>query len=322
MQTWGSEILVQDRRGSDAHFAALKERWPEVPSAYVPSGKLPLGGLVALLGGGVLATVAAATTGVLVAAISLALFTAMGFFIAVIAACGFVACITLVWGLGIALVGGGLTFGGLGWVAGALTAWFGKLGKNRNVLAPIVIGFGATFVAWSALAALGPLIASLVPPSPEDFSVGGLVHLFGDYGWVHVVVLLVGLLFALLMAFVGAEDTVKAQKFCEPCDAYMDGKPLNGTSLAAGEAIHRALAARDMATVGELLATGGGVDLEPSLHRCPRCGAGYLEAKLWARAKWKEGASDKTDERTWLALSTALRPEHALPLSRLPDRTS
>lgn len=320
MRTWGSETLVDSAHASDAHFAALAERWPEVPSAYVPSGKLPPGGLVALFGGSVLATVAAALTGVLVAAVSLALFTAMGFFIAVVAACGFVACIMLLWGLGVALVGGGLTFGGLGWVAGALTAWFGKLGKSRNVLAPIVLGFLATFVAWAALASVPPALAALVPASDEDFSVGGLVHLFGDYGWVHVVVLLVGLAFALVMAFVGAEDTVKAQKFCEPCDAYMEEKPLRGASLAAGEQLRRSLAVRDLPPIVDLLATDSGSDLEPSLHRCPRCGAGYLEAKLWARTKWRDGRDDKSAERTWLALSTALRPEHALALSRLPDR--
>jgi ribosomal protein S27AE len=320
MRTWASEALVESSQASDAHFAALAERWPEVPSAYVPSGKLPWSGLVALLGGGVLATVAAALTGVLVTAVSLALFTAMGFVIAVVAACGFVACIMLVWGLGIALVGGGLTFGGLGRVAGALTAWFGKLGKSRNVLAPIVLGFVATFVAWAALASLPSAVASLVPPSDADFSVGGLVHLFGDYGWVHVVVLLVGLAFALVMAFVGAEGTVKAQKFCEPCDVYMADKQLRGASLVAGEQLCRSLAVRDMPPIVDLLATDSGSDLEPSLHRCPRCGAGYLEAKVWARTKWKEGKDDKSAERTWLALSTALRPEHALPLSRLSDR--
>lgn len=320
MRTWGTEALVEGRPASDAHFAALRERWPEVPSAYVPSGKLPLGGLVALLGGSVLATVAAASTGLLVAAVSLALFTAMGFLIAVVAACGFVACIMLVWGLGIALVGGGLTFGGLGWVAGALTAWFGKLGKSRNVRAPIVLGFVATFLAWAALVSVPPAIASVVPASADDFSIGGLVHLFGDYGWVHVVVLLVGLVFALVMAFVGAEDTVKAQKFCEPCETYMLDKPLRGASFAAGEQLRRSLAVRDMPPIVDLLATDSGSDLEPTLHRCPRCGAGYLEAKLWSRTKWREGRDDKSAEETWLALSTALRPEHALPLSRLPDR--
>lgn len=320
MRTWGSEALVADAHASEAHFEALKARWPEARSAYVPSGVLPLGGVVALLGGGVIATVAATLTGVVAAAISLALFTAMGFFIALIAACGFVACVTLIWGLGIALVGGGVTFGGLGWVAGALTAWFGKLGKNRNVHAPVVIGMLATFAAWAALASIPPALALLVPPSTEDFSLGGIVHLFGDYGWLHAVVWIVGLAFALLLCFVGAEEAVKAQKFCEPCGEYQRETKLCGASLAVGEQLQRALAARDVPTVASLLGTDSGADLEPTLHACPRCGAGYLEARLWARTKWREAKGDKDAERSWLALSVSLRPEEALPLSRLPPR--
>lgn len=320
MRTWGTEAFVADQAASDAHVAALKERWPETPSAYVPSGALPFGGLVALLSGGVVASVLAALTGLVVGASSLGLGVLLGMLVAVIAACGFVACITLFWGLGLVVVGGGLTFGGMGWVAGAVTAWFGKLGKNRNVMAPVVIGLGATFVAWLVFAVVPPSLAELVPPSDSDFSVGGLVHLIGDYGWVHVVVLVIGLFFAWLMCFVGAEATVKAQKFCEPCSEYMQDKPLAGASLVVGEQLLRSLAVRDLPVIVDLLASDTGADLEPHLYTCPRCGAGYLEATLWSRTKWRSHKGDKDAEAQWLALSTQLRPEHALPLTRLPDR--
>ncbi len=320
MRTWGTETLVGDAAGSDAHFAQLQARHPPVERAYRPSGKVPFTGALALLIGGAVSSVAGALTGVLVGGISLGLFALMGFLIAVIAFCGFVACITLFWGLGIAVIGGGLTFGGLGWVAGALTAWFGKLGKNRNVTAAIAVSFVATFFAWCALASLPPIVAMLVPPSDDDFSLGGLVHLFGDYGWFHVVVLVVGLLFALVMAFVGAEDTVRQQRFCEPCDLYMTDKRLPAASLVVAEQVMRSATSRDVVPIVDLLSGDTGSDLEPSLHVCPKCGSGYLDGRLWARTKWLDSKGDKTAERDWLVLSVALGPSAALPLTRLPDR--
>jgi len=320
MREWGTQVSVADEASSEAHFEQLRARFPEVKSAYVPSGKVPLTGLVALVGGGTIASVAAATTGVLLAGISLVLFAIMGLLVAVIAACGFVVCITLVWGLGVAVVGGGATFGGLGWVAGALTAWFGKLGKNRNVTAAIVVGFLATFVGWAIVAVLPPLVASVVPGSTEDFSLGGLVHLFGDYGWVHYGVLVVGLLFALLMAFVGAEDTVKAQKFCERCELFMVDKALCATSLETGAHVIACVRARDVVGAVDVLSADSGSDLQPTLHRCPKCGTGILEARLWTIAKWKDAKGEKDATRDWLVLSAALSPELTLPLSRLPDR--
>ena len=320
MREWGTQVSVADEASSEGHFEQLRARFPEVKSAYRPSGKLPLSGLAALLGGGMIASAVAALSGAVLAAISLVLFAIMGFVVALIAVCGFVVCITLVWGLGVAVVGGGVTFGGMGWVAGALTAWFGKLGKNRNVTAAIAVGLFATFVAWAILAVLPPLVAGIVPPSTEDFSVGGLVHLFGDYGWVHYGVLVVGLLFALLMAFIGAEDAVKAQKFCEPCDLFMTDKRLPATSLDAGEHVLACLAARDLVRAVDLMSVESGSDLEPTLHRCPRCGAGFVEARLWARTRWIDAKGAKDATRDWRVLSAALSPEHALPLSRLPDR--
>lgn len=320
MRTWGTEVSVADEAGSRAHFEALARRLPAVASAYHPSGTMPFTGLVALLGGGVLGALLGSLTGVVVAAISLGLFSLMALLIAVIAACGFVACITIVWGLGVAVVGGGLTFGGLGWVAAWTTARTGKLGKNRNVTAAVVIAFGATFVAWCVVASLPPILASFVPTSTDDFSLNGLVHIFGDYGWLHVVVLIVGLLFALVMAFVGAEDEVKSQKFCEPCGAFMGTKSLPAMSLVVAEQVARSLAVRDMVAIVDVLASDTGSDVEPTLHRCPKCGAGYLEGRLWAHAKYVDDKGDKIVDRDWLAISAHLRPEHALPLSRLPDR--
>ena len=320
MRTWGTEVSVADEAGSRAHFDALARRLPAVPSAYHPSGALPFTGLLALLVGGALGSVLGAITGLVLAAVSLGLFSLMALLIAVIAACGFVACITLVWGLGVAVVGGGLTFGGLGWVAAWTTARVGKLGKNRNVTAAVVIAFAATFVAWSVVASVPPIVASFVPPSSDDFSLNGLVHIFGDYGWFHAVVLIVGLLFAFVMAFVGAEEEVKSQTFCEPCGAFMTTKALPAMSLVVAEQVARSLAVRDMIAIVDVLASDTGSDVDPTLHRCPKCGAGYLDGKLWARAKYVDSKGDKIVERDWRVISTQLRPEHALPLSRLPDR--
>lgn len=320
MREWGTQVSVADEASAEVHFAQLRARFPDEKSAYRPSGKLPLSGLAALAGGGMIASVVAALTGVVLAGISLVLFAIMGFVIALIAVCGFVVCITLVWGLGVAVVGGGATFGGLGWVAGALTAWFGRLGKNRNVTAAIVVGFLATLVAWAMLAILPPLVASVVPPSAEDFSVGGLVHLFGDYGWVHYGVLVVGLLFALLMAFIGAEDTVNAQKFCESCELFMVDKRLCATNLETGAHVIACVRAGDAVGAVDVLTGDTGSDLEPTLHRCPKCGAGILEARLWTRARWVDAKGAKDAVRDWLVLSSTLSPELTLPLSRLPDR--
>lgn len=306
MSDWGTIQNVQNVLGSKQCIARTKASYPEVASAYQPSGKLPGMGIVALLGGGLVASLAGAATGAIAGGITILLFALMGAIIGLTAVLGFVLCITIPIEIGIGVVGGALTFGGLGWVCGFVTSYFGKLGKNRNREAAIAVSMMATLAALAMLG-IPTLLVLGVTLTPIAAIVGAVVFV-------------IGLFASGAGAWFGASDTVAEQKFCEPCDVYMEEKLLLGMSFNAAQSAFTCVREARFDEAAQSFHTQSGIDLAPALHRCPKCGGGFLETQLWVRTAYLERGKPEKDGAHWRAFSTALAPQALLPFTHAPTR--
>ncbi len=307
---WGTTHQVATSAAAEGLYEAHKQRFPTTSSAYVPSGALPASALLWIAIGGVVAVPSAALAGAILGGVTLVLAALMGLVIAVVAACGFVVCITVLIELGIVLGGALLTFGGMGFAAGWIVATMsGRLGKNRNAWAAAAIAVPAALVAVAIVAAI-PQVAVLFvgPPDPgSDFAISTLVHTAAELGWMQITTIVVGAIIAMAAAGFYAFEEVGAQKFCEPCDEHMKDDTLNGTSFdVAAWAFERAHAG-DIASIAAQLATQTGIDVAHQLFRCPKCGAGYLESTGHLRAEWLDSKGNKSDRHyEWLCFSMAL----------------
>lgn len=306
---WGTVRRVNARGDAESQTTQLKARFPEVESAYVPSGALPASALLWLAIGGALAVPVSAMVGTILGGITVVLAALMGLVIALVAACGFVVCFTIVIELVIVVGGAAITFGGAGLAVGFLVAWLaGRMGKNRNAWAAALVASSATFVGVLVLFAL-PQVALLFvgPPDPtSDFAISTIVHTIADLGWVQITVGVLGALVAMAAAGLIAYGEVGLQKFCERCNEHMDDMLLWGTSFEHAAILVERSRANDYASIASVLAQEQGIDVETHLHACPRCGVGFLESQAHVRAQWPGKDGDEDDHWQWLFLSTSL----------------
>ncbi|MDQ3037633.1 MAG: hypothetical protein M3Y87_34890 [Myxococcota bacterium] len=310
---WGTVQQVAGAEGADHYESELKRRVPEVPSAYVPSGRMGATALPWLALGAALGVPAGAAATGIAGAITLLLFTVMGAVIALVAACGWVVCMTVVIELGIALIGSAITFAVAGLVPGWIVAAMGKRGLNRSPWAAALFAVPSAVLAL-AIALAVPYVATAfvpVPLDPDELSVAGALHTFFGTSWVHLVVILIGVVITIAAAALFAHSEVGAQKFCERCQRYMDRVPLPGVSFDRALWMFerlRAGAAREVPP--HLAGVTGELDVEPELHRCAGCAGGFFEARAHARTEWVTSKGDKDDRHSdWICFSTATRPE-------------
>jgi hypothetical protein len=310
---WGTPTPVQTEHDANAHVAAIRARLPEVKSAYVPSGKMPPIALFWLALGSGLGVPAGALTGLVLGGITVVLLVLIGFLLGAMASvCGRVLCIVVLAEIAVALIGAVLTFGGIGAVPAWITAWAGKFGKNRNAWAATVFALPSAVIAYAVVAAVPQVAAYAVGPADpsDDFALSSLVHLLSDFSWTTLALWGLGFLVTVALAAFYAHDTVGLQKFCEPCERYMDEAPLHGLSLERGVWAIDAIRAGNGRDAAPHLAAETGRDLEPHAFGCSGCGRGYFEARAHAHATWND-ANGKASTRTanWLCASIETAPD-------------
>lgn len=313
---WGQKQYV----GSESEANMLRDdamvRFPEVQSAYVPSGKTTPGGIMALLLGGGIGAPLGGLAAALLGAITVGLLIAFGFLIALIAVCGWVVCITVVIEIAIGLIGGGLTFGAAGGVPGWITAHAGMYGKNRSRLAAVLISIPSAIVSFGILMATPQVLAMMVDNSADEVSFGYWIHTAAEFGWVQILIWVVGFVVAMGAAYFAATSEVEGQKFCEPCDAHMEETRMHGMSFEFAQWAFQTLRAGGAAAVAEHLVQPTGVDVEPSVFICPSCNAGYFEARAHVRAEWRNVKGETEDmHREWLCFSEATPPDQTPALT-------
>ena len=306
---WGTKQACGSSADTDAYVEGLKARFPEVSSAYVPSGKLPFPALLWLGIGSAVAAPAGAAVGVIVGGIALALVVLIGFLLGLMAAvCGRVLCLVVLLEIAVALGGAALTFASAGVTSGWVVAALGKRGKNRNGLAAGALALPPAFFSFLVLLALPHLAALAVGPADpsDDFALSTLVHMLSDFGWVTIALYAIGFLITMIVAGVFAWDQVGQQKFCEPCDTYMDESELPGLSFDVAAWAFDAMRRGGGVEIAGHLGTESGRDVEVKLFACPRCARGFVEGHAHALAGYPNGKGGH-DERsdTWMCFSIA-----------------
>ncbi len=279
---------VAGPKAAEAQVDELQRLLPAVPSAYRPSGALPLRAVVVLTVGavvgvpvGLLAGAAAAVAGVwLATAVAGRRRRIRGYYVGLL--------------LGLLLCGLAVPLTGLG--AGVTTTFFNRWGKNRSpggaALFALLSAVPAMVVAWVLFGAYGQ------PRLEKRFG-----YAPGELDWVVLAVAGAGALGAAIGAAGWASWWVSEEKFCEECQEYMAKTDLPPLDLGPARALARALEERDLPAALSLLqfpTPGVGA---PELYACPQCGKGYVEVRVKYKATWtgKEGTEEKTE--SWLAAS-------------------
>jgi hypothetical protein len=296
---------------SKEHAAARLQGWkedmPEVPSAYVPSGKMPVGGLVALAGGSVVGAVGGALAFLLALGITVALVVGLVALNGWMGdTCGRVLCILVIAEYALGLIGAAISYGALGWAAAAITTRAGFLGKNRNTTAAVLFSLAA---AVFALALSHFPFAHLAALMMSALGLEGADQGWTLVDWLTAAVELLGALLALLCAGVFGSSMVHEHKFCEQCEEHMGEVKKRGLGLGATRALARALRDGKFEAAADLMGSPEGKCGVPTLFTCAKCGKGYLELQAKFKCTWK--TNDDTQElvQDWLAASVPLTPE-------------
>lgn len=288
---------VADSKAAGAQLEALKQALPAVPSAYRPSGALPLAAVIVL------------TVGAAVGVVVGLLVGAAAAFLGVWAA---ITKVGRVWGrrpryllrfLGLALCC--LVVPITGFCAGLTTMLFNRWGKNRSP------GGAALFALLSAVLAM--VLAWWL------FGMHGQPRLEKRFGYppggldgVVLGVAAAGALVASALAAGTAAWRVGAEKFCEDCQEYMTRSELPPLDLGPARALARALEERDLPAALSLLqfSMSGVGALE--LYACPQCGKGYVELRVKYRATWLKDKGEKEEKaESWLAASLPVEADEA-----------
>jgi hypothetical protein len=267
---------VSGKKSAEQQLADWKEDMPEVPSAYQPSGKLPVGAVVSMLLGSLAGAVGSALAFLIVGAIVFGLTVGIFALVAWMSeACGRVLCILILLGIVPAAVVLSIVSCILGLVLSSLTLDYLGDWMLRALDVADKQEEPASWVNWLILAGEG-----------------------------------LGCLIAVLAAGLFARSMVRDSKFCEDCEDYMQDKTLRGLGLGAAKAVTRALAEREFDAAADLMSTPEGKCGVPTLFWCPKCDKGYLELQAKFKCTWTKGDENEEKEEEWLAASAELEPEH------------
>jgi hypothetical protein len=288
---------VADSKAAGAQLEAVKQALPAAPSAYQPSGALPLRAVIVLTFGaavgvatGLLAGAAAAFLGVWGATTKVGrgwgrrpryLLPLMG-----LALCCLIVPLT-------------------GFCAGLTTTFFNRWGKNRSpggaALFALLSAAPAMVLAWVLFGAHGQ------PRLEKHFG-----YAPGGLNWVVLGVAAVGALVAAALAAGTAAWRVSEEKFCEDCQEYMNQSDLPALDLGPTRALARALEEKNLPAALSLLQFSTPGVGAPELYACPLCGKGYVEVQVKYKATWP-GDEGKKEEKTesWLAASLPLEASEA-----------
>lgn len=288
---------VADEAEADTLLNEWRQEMPEASSAYQPSGALPAGALMLMVAGSVVGAVAGLLAGGAVAAVGGALIALIAYLVALMAFCGVVWCIVPILGGIVALVVAIGTFAAAGGVSAWCTTSFGRLGKNRNVRAAVLLS------VLSSVLAIG-IALILYYTVGKPLLVEHDMARFSDL--IALVTAAIGGVIAAFMAGGVAGDSVRGAKFCESCECYMTATSLKTLGLGSLRTLVRALGQNRLDVAGSLLHGPDGEDGDVKLFSCPSCSRGYLEATAKYKAEWKVKKDTKDKEQSWLVASREL----------------
>jgi uncharacterized protein YbaR (Trm112 family) len=316
---------VDTKREADKVLKDWKSDFPPVPSAYQPSGVLPIAAVLWMSVGAVIGVPTGLLAGGLVALIVGLIVGLIGLVVHFMGAiCNVVFCIIPLFGGLIALIGFGLIFGAQGYTSAACTTAMGTLGKNRNggaaALFSIISAVIGVMVVGVALGQIkGDVLAvawwdKVIGESDKDMDqlTKEAEQKEGERrtaNWVNWIALLIGGVISVISAAVGATQMVAEAKFCEDCEEYMAEKELVNFRLGGIRALAQAMEERNIPVCHRLMHAPTGPTGMSRLHWCEKCHKGFLELKVNFKAKWTDKDSNQEKTESWLAGSIDLTPD-------------
>ncbi len=280
------ENEFDNKKKAEKELANLKRDLPLVESAYVPSGKLPGSALgLMVLGTWVAAGAALAAEVVvgIVAAIVIGILAALN---VALAALGCIWCIAAILGVIVGLIAYAAPFFSGGLAAAWVTAYFGRLGKNRNMTAVALVSMLASALATFFLWLVFVFFAQdrLDHEIKADLGASSL-HLIG-HGLMGL-----GALIAVGTAWWMGRAMVQAAKFCEECEEFMDETALKTLGVGGIKATVQALADKNMPVAASMQCRG----LTASRAR-QRCSPARTARP--GTSSWRSSSTDITRIRT------------------------
>jgi serine/threonine protein kinase len=316
------EATKQFANEADANQA--KDEWktqlPQQPSAYVPSGELPVPALMMIIGGAVLGVPAGTFAALVVLLIGGVISALLAALFGVLPFC-FLWCLPLVALVICAIVTGGFQCAVAGVASAAVITEMGKVGKNRNTLLPILLS-----LVSGGLAVLLSMVVLRAVMSQTCLDWG--VHNRAVF-WSLILVrnpavfwslTFVGIAIGMVCAGINAYMFVCEAKFCERCELYMESVKLYSIARGGLRVLVEALKQGNVPVMVGVYHSARGDDGTSALFACPKCGCGFLDLSAAFKVTYKgEGGTDRKVEETWMVGSGELTADAVKRLQRFAE---
>jgi hypothetical protein len=310
-----------NKEAAEGERGNWKQTLPKVPSAYVPSGKLPddainrmtvgvLLGVAAGAGGGIVA----GSAGIAVSIAAISIYKAFTEGTSRVPIFGTLAV------AGVVIASFVFMYVAIGLAASRTVMWAGKRAKCRNTTASMAMSIVSSLgglVPFQLVMSYSPIIIG------DSFATEPLANIFGT-GEAGIVCLAIGGIAAAITAGASARHSVQEAKFCEICELYMETAPPRLLSFATVTEAAKCLSASDITAAAAALIPVPKEAEEASLKlfHCPQCRSAFAEIKVTFAAKWpKKGKPNQFANmaETWLAISRVLPARDFDVLSKAPE---
>jgi hypothetical protein len=248
-----------------------------------------------------------------IAAIVIGLLAALN---VALAALGCIWCIAAVLGVVVGLIAYAAPFFCGGWASAAVTAYFGQLGKNRNMTATALVSVLATALATFALWLLFFFFAQswLDNEIKADLTASSL-H------WIGHGLMALGGLIAMATAWFMGRSIVQSAKFCEKCEEFMDATDLKKLGVGGVRGMVEALSVKDMPIAASMQCCEAGPDAKVTLFACPCCQAGFIEVEIDFNGQYEEDGNKQDLIESWLVASKRLKATDVAWFKIFKERT-
>jgi hypothetical protein len=271
------EHQVDSRAHATAFIAEHRQRFPEVPPGYRPSGKMAPGALGKLIKAGL-------------GALPMLLAVGSGFI-------GFFALVLAFAGPGLILrnlgpwASGVVAFGAFGYVENAIERAAAD-GACRSLRVARTVAVALAMLGCATLAALYSSVQRFWP------SAGTTVPMF-RLSWSFGIGAAMGIGIAAWLA--SMVDLSKAARYCESCEQSMVRLPLPAIDLETFTALKTVLVGGDPVS---LAPTHSPMRVDVELHHCPTCATGYVEGRVTLRLSYQAAERRVSYPVSWRCLST------------------
>jgi hypothetical protein len=296
------------KEAANACLASWQHDMPEAESAYQPSGRVPASALVAMGIGAGLGVIAATAVAVGIGALTVVLLGGFAWLTKRVKLRGKLFALVFLGGCSVLLGGYAVLYGAVGFITARFTTGFGqRMGKLRSAAGAAIFSITAVAISLGLLHVAQQEFGQWCDPG--NFLRDHRRDLGGDWvSWLVRGLEIAGATVAVTVASIQASKMVRAKKFCETCELFMEEVELPEVGLGGLRILTAAATAGEVEAVSYLFDDPPpGKEGKALLFHCPLCGEGYLETHAQFHASWtKDDGKTETKETSWMTGSTVL----------------